>query len=99
MAAPANVPATVPAVAVTLPGVLLRLFPGAVRRVELRAATVAEAIDGLDARWPGMRDRICDSRPAIRRHMNVFVDGDRSALDTPLRDGSTVIVMTAVSGG
>lgn len=99
MAASANAPTTVPAVVVTLPGVLLRLFPGAVRRVEMRAATVAEAVDGLEARWPGMRDRICDSRPAIRRHMNVFVDGERSALDTPLCDGCTVIVMTAVSGG
>lgn len=88
-----------PAVTVILPGVLQRLFPGSVRRVELRAATVADAIAGLDARWPGMRDRICDSRPAIRRHMNVFVDGDRAALDAPLREGSTVVVLTAVSGG
>ena len=99
MSAPANAPASVPAVVVTLPGVLQRLFPGAPRRVELRAACVAEVIDGLDARWPGMRDRICDSRPAIRRHMNVFVDGERSALDTPLREGSAVVVLTAVSGG
>jgi molybdopterin converting factor small subunit len=88
-----------PAVTVILPGVLQRLFPGSVRRVELRAATVADAIAGLDARWPGMRDRICDSRPAIRRHMNVFVDGERAALDAPLREGSTVVVLTAVSGG
>lgn len=99
MAAPANAPAIDPAVVVTLPGVLRRLFPGSVRRVELRAATVAEAIDGLDARWPGMRDRICDSRPAIRRHMNVFVDGERVGLDTPLREGAAVVVLTAVSGG
>ncbi|GHD38852.1 hypothetical protein GCM10017083_00090 [Thalassobaculum fulvum] len=88
-----------PAVTVILPGVLQRLFPGSVRRVELRAASVADAIAGLDARWPGMRDRICDSRPAIRRHMNVFVDGERAALDAPLREGSTVVVLTAVSGG
>ena len=46
-----------------------------------------------------MRDRICDSRPAIRRHMNVFVDGERAPLDAPLREGSTVVVLTAVSGG
>ncbi len=99
MTEPAEAPESAPAVVVILPGVLQRLFLGAVRRVELQAATVAEAIDGLDARWPGMADRIRDSRPAIRRHMNVFVDGERSTLDTPLRRGSTVIVMTAVSGG
>ena len=61
--------------------------------------TVAEAVDALEARWPGMRDRICDSRPAIRRHMNVFVDGRRVKLDGALRPGADVFILTAVSGG
>jgi molybdopterin converting factor small subunit len=60
---------------------------------------VREAIDALDALWPGMRDRVCDSRPAIRRHINVFVDGDKATLDTPLAPGTEVIIMTAISGG
>ena len=63
---------------VTLPANLVRLFPGAARRLELPASTVREMIDALDARWPGMRDRLCDSRPAIRRHINVFVEGRRT---------------------
>jgi hypothetical protein len=46
-----------------------------------------------------MRDRICDSRPAIRKHMNVFVDGERAALETPLAPGVEVFVLTAISGG
>lgn len=82
-----------------LPGVLIDLFPGAPRRVELTASTVKEMIDGLDARWPGMRDRICDSRPAIRKHMNVFVDGDKATLETRLTPGAEVFVLTAISGG
>lgn len=86
-------------VVVTLPGALQRLFPESPRRVEVAGATVDEALDALNARWPGMRDRICDSTPAIRRHINVFVDGERAALDTSLASGSTVIVLTAVSGG
>ena len=53
-------PDTLPLVAVTLPTLLVRLFPGSVRRVDLSAATVAEVIDALDARWPGMRDRLCE---------------------------------------
>jgi molybdopterin converting factor small subunit len=56
-------------------------------------------IDALDAEWPGMRDRICDSTPAIRRHMNVFVDGKRANLDTLLSPGAEVFVLTAISGG
>lgn len=92
--------APVPApVIVRLPAVLTTLFPGAERRLPVTAATVEEVIDELDARWPGMRDRICDSRPAIRRHINVFVDGERSKLTTPLAPGADVFIFTAMSGG
>lgn len=86
-------------VVVKLSPLLVDLFPGSARRVEVDAATVAEMIDALDRLWPGMGDRIRDTRPAIRRHMNVFVDGERSKLDTPLRPGAEVFVITAISGG
>lgn len=88
-----------PPVVITLPAVLVRLFPGCARRVEVSAATVAEAIEALDARWPGMRDRVCDSRPGIRRHINVFVAGERAGLATRLMPGTEVLIMTAISGG
>ena len=86
-------------VVVKISGALAHLFPGAPRRIEVTAGTVAEMIDALDADWPGMRDRICDSTPAIRRHMNVFVSGQRATLATPLEPGTDVFVLTAISGG
>jgi molybdopterin converting factor small subunit len=86
-------------VQIRLPDALVRLFPGSPREVALAADSVSEAIDALDIRWPGMRDRICDSQPAIRRHVNVFVDGERATLETPLRPGSELLVFTAISGG
>jgi sulfur-carrier protein len=88
-----------PVVVATLPPNLVRLFAGAVRRLELPASSVRELIDALDARWPGMRDRLCDSRPSIRRHISVFVEGRRATLDTPLAPGTEVDIMTAISGG
>lgn len=84
---------------VTLPAALVRLFPGAPAELEVEAGSVREMLDALDRRWPGMRDRLCDSRPAVRRHINVFVDGERARLETPLRDGAEVVVLTAMSGG
>jgi sulfur-carrier protein len=90
---------TLPQVSVTLPTLLVRLFPGSVRRLELSAATVVEVIDALERRWPGMRDRLCDSTPRIRRHINVFVAGERATLATRLTPGTEVIIMTAISGG
>ena len=88
-----------PPVMVMLPANLVRLFPGAVRRLEVPASSVREMIDALDVRWPGMRDRLCDSRPAIRRHINVFVEGRRATLETRLAPGAEVTVLTAISGG
>jgi sulfur-carrier protein len=86
-------------VLVRIPTALAALFPDAPRLVEIEAATVRGMVDELDRRWPGMRDRICDSTPAIRRHMNVFVDGERAGLDTRLAPGADVFVLTAISGG
>jgi molybdopterin synthase sulfur carrier subunit len=88
-----------PSVTVSLARALLVLFPEAPTEVEVRGASVRAVVDALDARWPGMRDRICDTTPAIRRHINVFVDGRRARLDTPLCDGIKIYVLTAISGG
>ena len=87
------------AVTVILPRSLVALIPGTERRTEVEAGTVREAIDRLDDRTPGLRNRLVDSGPAIREHINVFVDGDQAALETPLRPNSTVHVIPAVSGG
>jgi molybdopterin converting factor small subunit len=95
----ANETAAPAQVTVVLPAALLRLFPGSVPQVDLTAATVADLLDALDSRWPGMRDRLCDSRPAIRRHINIFVGGRRATLATRLTPGTEVFVLTAMSGG
>jgi sulfur-carrier protein len=86
-------------VTVILPPALMRLFPGCEARLQVAAATVGEMLDGLDDRWPGMRDRLRDTTPQIRRHISVFVDGRRAKLDTALPAGATVYVLTMVSGG
>lgn len=86
-------------VTVTLPPALVRLFPGADRRLEVSATTVAEAIDALEARWPGMRDRLCDPTPKLRRQINVFVGGQKATLTTPLRDGTELVILLAIVGG
>jgi sulfur-carrier protein len=82
-----------------LPTTLPPLFNGLPRRVDVDAATVAEAIERLEERWPGLRDRLCEPGPALRRHINVYVDRERAELDTPLEAGSRVDVIAAISGG
>jgi hypothetical protein len=41
----------------------------------------------------------CDTTPAIRRHINVFVEGKRARLNTRLEPGADVFILTAISGG
>ena len=86
-------------VKVRLPALFGGLFPTAPRYVELAAGSVDELLGALDAQWPGMRDRICDSSPAIRSHMNVFVKGKRAKLNAVLEGGDDVYILTAISGG
>jgi sulfur-carrier protein len=85
-------------VEVHLPSTLKPLFPGLERRVDVEAETVAQALDALDERYPGLRDRLCD--PAkLRPHIHVYVDKERADLATPVRPGARLDVIAAISGG
>jgi molybdopterin converting factor small subunit len=82
-----------------LPAVLPPLFPGLPRELEVEAATVDEALDRLDQQWPGLRDRLVEPGPALRPHINVYVDRQRGGLDSTLEPASRVDVIAAISGG
>lgn len=87
-----------PTVTVKLPATLLALFPGAEAVLSVEAGTVREVVDELGRRWPGMRDRLSDSRPELRRNINIFVDGRRATLATALDGATKVEVMLAILG-
>ena len=84
---------------VHLPPTLPSLYADLPRRLELDAGTVDEVIDRLEERWPGLRDRLCEPGPALRTHINVYVDRERAGLETPLGPDSRVDVIAAISGG
>jgi len=84
---------------VILPRSLVSLIAGSERQTEVDAATVAEAIDRLDERTPGIRNRLIDSGPTIRQHINVYVDHEPAGLETTVGPDSTIHVIPAVSGG
>jgi molybdopterin synthase sulfur carrier subunit len=82
-----------------LPTTLLPLFPGLERCVDVRATTVDEALEELNRRFPGLRDRLCEPGPVLRRHINVYVERERGDLGSPLAEGSRVDVVAAITGG
>ncbi len=84
---------------VHLPRSLVALFPGTERRVEAAGATIAEVIDALDTQVPGLRNRLVDAGPTLRRHINVYVNGEPADLSTPVPPSAAVHIIPAVSGG
>ena len=84
---------------VHLPRSLVSLFPGSERKMRAHGATVLDVIRDLDTRVPGLANRVLDAGPSIRRHLNLFVNGERAALETPVPPGADLHVIPAVSGG
>jgi molybdopterin converting factor small subunit len=91
-------------VEVLLPGVLADLAGGQ-RRLEVDpvSATVAGLLDALAGRHPVLERRIRDEAGALRRFVNVYVDGDdvrfAAGVDTAVPDGAVVHVLPSVAGG
>lgn len=75
------------------------LFPGVPSVVPIDGASVGELIDALDARWPGMGDRLRVPGGPVRVNIRVFVDGTQAELATPVGPASVVHVLLATAGG
>ena len=91
-------------VEVVLPGVLADLVGGTKHlQVEPAGGTLADLLDTLAAVHPALARRIRDEAGAVRRFVNVYVDGDdvryAGGLGTPVPDGAVVQVLPSVAGG
>ena len=62
-------------------------------------ATVGELMRTLEADHPRMRGWILDEQGNIRRHVNVFVNGEYGREDTPVADADRIHVLPSISGG
>jgi molybdopterin synthase sulfur carrier subunit len=62
-------------------------------------ATVADALRALERDQPGVDGWILDERGLVRRHINVFVNGEAGSEDTPVGADDAIDVLPAISGG
>lgn len=73
--------------------------------LELRKhpANVGAALAELGELSPGVLDRVMDEQGAVRQHVNVFLGSENirflKGLETPVPDGSTILILSAISGG
>jgi molybdopterin converting factor small subunit len=81
----------------------LRKFTSGAELVEVEAGTIKEVLDRLEARHPGIRASLCDDSGTLKRFINIYLDGEDvrflDNLSTPVRDGSEVAIVPAISGG
>jgi hypothetical protein len=66
-------------------------------------ATVREVLEAVFAEHAALRGYLLDDQGSLRRHVNIFVDGqllgDRRGLTDAVRPDSELYVMQALSGG
>jgi sulfur-carrier protein len=61
--------------------------------------TVIELLRALELRHPNVSGWMLDERGRIRRHINVFVNGERGGEATAVRSGDRIEVVPAITGG
>jgi molybdopterin synthase sulfur carrier subunit len=81
----------------------LRKLTGEQEVVTAEGLTVGEILRDLDAKFPGLGERICDESGKVRRFVNVFLnDEDIRFLgeqQTPVKEGDELSVVPAIAGG
>ena len=80
---------------------LLHSYTGGARVVEGRGGSLAELLQDLDARYPGIRFRIIDEHQRVRRHIKLFINRDQADdnLAAPIAPGDEIMIVAALSGG
>lgn len=68
-------------------------------QLELPGESLGEVLRELERQCPRLEGWVLDEHGRIRRHVNVFVDGERGREDTPVAAGTRVHVLPSISGG
>jgi molybdopterin synthase sulfur carrier subunit len=78
----------------------LRSYTGGAATVMAEGNSVAELLDGLERRFPGMRFRMIDEQDAIRPHIRLYA-GTREihSVGEPMGAETTLQIICALSGG
>jgi molybdopterin synthase sulfur carrier subunit len=71
--------------------------------VEVEGGTIAEIIDNLEAKHPGIKERLTDDEGNLRRFVNVYINGEDIRFmedkETPVKENDEVSIVPAIAGG
>ncbi len=66
---------------------------------EVHGETVTELLMALEETYDALEGWILDERGVLRRHINVFVNGELATPDSPIAEGDKIEILPAISGG
>ena len=85
-----------------IPGPLRRLSDGQTT-VDVEAVDLAAAIEALDARYPGFKDRLLDEKGELRQFVNVYLNDEDvrlgAGLGAKVEPKDEISIVPAVAGG
>jgi molybdopterin synthase sulfur carrier subunit len=81
----------------------LRVATGGAKQVEIAGGTVREVVAGLVAAYPGLESQLLAADGDLNRFVNAFLNDTDvrhlQALDTPIGEGDTLVLLPAMAGG
>ena len=78
----------------------LRGYTGDQATVDAEGATLGGVLADLDRQFPGFQFRVIDEQDRLRRHIVLFVGGERQDdLNAPIPAGADLFIVGALSGG
>lgn len=77
----------------------LKDLAGGNSELELPGSSVGEVLRALEATWPKTVGWVLDERGRLRRHVNVFVNGERVREDAAVQEQDRLHVLPSISGG
>lgn len=81
----------------------LRKITGELSEVECAGDTVKDIIEDLEARYPGVKARLCDENGDVRRFINIFVGEEDirflDGINTSVVSDQEISIVPAIAGG
>ena len=81
----------------------LKRFSPDLTDTSVNGNSLSELLNGIDLHYPGLRSYILDEQGRLRKHVNIFIEGelirDREGLSDAFQKDSEVVIMQALSGG
>ena len=72
-------------------------------KASVEGNTMSEVVEALENKFPGLKDRICESTGELRSFVNVYINGEDirfvDGMSSSVASGDEISIVPAVAGG